>query len=169
MNSRRAEAEVIRDSILHVAGNLDLSLGGPEIPLDQGEQSRRRSLYFRHAHERRVPFLEAFDAADALECYRRSVTVVPQQALALANSALPYEQSRRLARQLTNEEGAADTAFIRLAFAHLLTRQPTAAELDRCLAYLKDEAEPTEADPALRARASLIHALMNHNDFITIR
>jgi hypothetical protein len=44
MNSRRAEAEVIRDSILHVAGNLDRSLGGSEIPLTEAETSRRRSF-----------------------------------------------------------------------------------------------------------------------------
>jgi hypothetical protein len=168
MNSRRAEAEVIRDSVLHVAGNLDRSLGGPEIPLDQGETSRRRSLYFRHAHERQIPFLEAFDGADVTECYRRSVTVVPQQALALANSALPYEQSRELARKLAADgAGVTDAAFVRLAFEHLLTRPPTAAERDRCLGFLKEQGEQAEADSV--RRASLLHALMNHNDFLTIR
>jgi hypothetical protein len=168
MNSRRAEGEVIRDSILHVTGNLDRSLGGPEIPLNQAETSRRRSLYFRHAHERQSPFLDAFDGADVMECYRRSVTVVPQQALALSNSALPHEQSRHLAQALTLDRSNTNNAdFIQLAFEHVLTRPPTAAEQDRCLKFL-DEGEQT-SDAALATRASLIHALMNHNDFITIR
>lgn len=169
MNSRRAEAEVIRDSVLHVAGNLDLSPGGPEIPLDQAETALRRSLYFRHAHERQVPLLEAFDGADAMECYRRSVTVVPQQALALVNSNLPYEQSRHVARMLTAGSRTATNAdFVRLAFEHLLTRPPTAPEMARCLQFLEQESH-AEEDAFLRLRASLIHALLNHNDFITIR
>jgi len=172
MNSRRAEGEVIRDSILHVSGNLDHTLGGPEIPLEEAETARRRSLYFRHAHERKTPFLEIFDSADVLECYRRSTTVVPQQALALANSLLPYVESRRLARALTAESaGQADADFVRLAFEHVLTRQPTPAELDRCLAFLKEPAPAAQPgdDSTLHARAGVIHALMNHSDFITIR
>jgi len=169
MNSRRAEGEVIRDSVLHVSGNLDLTPGGPEIPLDQSEKSRRRSLYLRHAVERQVAFLEAFDGADATECYRRSVTVIPQQALALSNSSLPYEQSRQLARKLTEAEGAKDSKhFIEVAFEHVLTRKPSAPELDRCVKFFEQE-ERTGDDGVLRARAGLIHALMNHNDFITIR
>jgi hypothetical protein len=166
MNSRRAEGEVIRDSILHVAGNLDFSLGGPEIALNLADRSQRRSLYFRHAHERQVAFLEAFDGADALECYRRSVTVVPQQALALANSRLPYDQSDELSLKLSTEpEAASDAGFVRLAFLHLLSRSPTKAELQRCLDFLQPP--PTGSDSTLRAK--VIHALMNHNDFISIR
>ncbi|MBI3467868.1 MAG: DUF1553 domain-containing protein, partial [Planctomycetes bacterium] len=171
MNSRRVEGEVIRDSILHVTGHLDHSLGGPEIPLEEAETSRRRSVYFRHAHERKTAFLEIFDSADVLDCYRRSITIVPQQALALANSELPYVESRRLAETLTAQStGKADADFVRLAFEHLLTRQSTAAELERCLEFLNRSAPPTQnQDPALHARAGVIHALMNHSDFITIR
>src|SRR5262249_41933583 len=36
MNSRRMEAELVRDSVLHVAGNLDLTMGGPDIPHQLG-------------------------------------------------------------------------------------------------------------------------------------
>jgi hypothetical protein len=163
MNSRRAEAEVIRDSILHVAGSLDCSPGGPEIALDKAEKSTRRSLYFRHAFERVTPFLKAFDGADAMECYRRPVTVLPQQALALANSPLPYEQASRLAGQLSPaDKKLSDAEFVRLAFEHVLTRPPTATEQEECLAFL-DEAAGQEG------RASLVHVLFNHNDFITIR
>ena len=46
MDNRRVEAEVIRDSILAVGGNLDLALGGPDIAPDQARQVPRRSLYF---------------------------------------------------------------------------------------------------------------------------
>ena len=50
----RLEAEVVRDSLLAVAGELDTTAGGPELPQDQGLASRRRSLYFAHHGEARM-------------------------------------------------------------------------------------------------------------------
>lgn len=164
MHHRRAEGEVIRDSLLCVAGSLDLRAGGPEVSLDQAETARRRSIYFRHATERQVPFLEMFDGADAMECYRRSITVVPQQALALANSRLPHDLARELTQRLS-EQATTDADFIRLAFERLLTRPPTQAEQDRCLEFLQDG---SSSDSALLVRSDLVHALMNHHEFITI-
>src|SRR5690606_13865506 len=37
------------------------------------------------------------------ECYRRAETIVPQQALALVNSQLSIEQSRKLAQRISEE------------------------------------------------------------------
>ena len=42
-------------------------------------------------------FLRLFDSPNVLSCYRRSDSVMPQQALALANSSLCLEQARLLA------------------------------------------------------------------------
>ncbi|OYW12429.1 MAG: hypothetical protein B7Z55_18285, partial [Planctomycetales bacterium 12-60-4] len=47
--SRRLEAEVIRDSILAVTGELDRTMGGVDIDPAKGFESRRRSLYFSHS------------------------------------------------------------------------------------------------------------------------
>jgi mono/diheme cytochrome c family protein len=90
MNVRRLEAELVRDAVLHAAGQLDLSLGGPDIDPNQGLTSRRRSVYFRHAHEKQMLFFQLFDPANMNECYRRSESITPQQALAV-------EQARVLA------------------------------------------------------------------------
>ena len=46
MNSRRMEAELVRDSMLAAARELDLTMGGPELADNLGQTSRRRSLYF---------------------------------------------------------------------------------------------------------------------------
>jgi hypothetical protein len=170
MNDRRLEAEAIRDSILHVAGNLDTTMGGPEIPLTEGDTSRRRGIYFRHAHERQTKFLSAFDGASALECYRRATTVVPQQALAMFNSPLPREQARLLAEQLTKETAKladADNAFIAAAFEAVLGRPPSSAELERCQRFLAEQGKIV-ADP-MRGRENLVHSLFNHSDFVTVR
>ncbi len=55
--TRRVEAEVVRDSVLYVAGGLDLTQGGPEVDQNQGLTTPRRSLYFRSAPEKQMLFL----------------------------------------------------------------------------------------------------------------
>jgi len=191
MNTRRLEAELIRDCLLYVGGSLDSSLGGPDIDQQLGEVSRRRSVYFRHAYEKQMQFLVLFDAANVNDCYRRSESVIPQQALAVANSSLSFGQSRLLARRLSHAVGSgadADRAFIQSAFEQILSRLPSTQELETCEKFLAGQAtrlaDPTRlttftggkkaevdpsADPRLRARENLVHVLFNHNDFVTIR
>ncbi len=169
----RMEAQVVRDSLLHVAGELDLTMGGPSIPITD-EASRRRSLYFVHSHNDHHKFLSVFDDASVLECYRRAESIVPQQALALANSALALNMADKIAARLAQDLGAAtDKEFVPAAFEIILGSHPTAAEqaecekaLARLLELLKENKQP---DPVRRARANLVHALLNHNDFVTIR
>ena len=87
--SRRVEAEVVRDSILFAAGELDLAMGGLDIdPHTQGN-SHRRSMYFTIYPEGGglLDMLEFFDPPDPCDCYRRSDSLIPQQALVLTNSA----------------------------------------------------------------------------------
>ena len=64
MNPRRMEAEAVRDNVLRVAGKLDPTMGGPDLDPEAGLTSPRRSLYFRHAKEKRVMFLRLFDSAN---------------------------------------------------------------------------------------------------------
>src|SRR6185437_8688271 len=191
---RQIEAEAVRDSVLHSAGLLDLSLGGQEIEHAQAAATRRRSLYISHHGEAREPLLETFDAANPGECYRRTQTVAPQQALALVNAELTLQPSRILARRLWQEivariaeESQRDAAFVDAAFEHLLTRLPNEQERQTSLELLRRQLEvyraaPTSAtaadpadashpanDPALRAKESLVHVLYSHHDFMTIR
>ena len=87
MNSQRMDANVLRDTLLHLAGTLDLKLGGPTVD-PKREDSLRRSFYFTQSPEDLNKFLEMFDNANTKECYRRDESILPQQALALANSKL---------------------------------------------------------------------------------
>ena len=127
MNSRRMEAEVVRDSLLSVAGTLDPARGGPEIPETEAQSVLRRSLYFRSTPNEKAGFLETFDAANPNECYRRQESVVPQQALALMNSRLTLEHARQLAEKISADAGEGDlperqVAFITAAFESILSR-----------------------------------------------
>jgi hypothetical protein len=180
----RMEAEEVRDSLLHVAGGLDPALGGPDIPLTEGLKSRRRSLYFTHHGEARMTFLELFDAPDVCDAYRRTTSVVPQQALALVNNDLLLELSRSLAERLWSSAAAGgpgrEDAFLTAAFEQVLTRSPSPREravasrfLARQAALLERGARAsgageTAAASAARARRDLVHALFSHNDFLTI-
>ena len=87
----------------------------------------------------------------------RNVSVVPQQALALANSELSQRQARILADRLS----AAGQSFIPLAFQTVLGRAASAQETAAAERFLAANDQ--------QARVNFIHVLFNHNDFVTIR
>jgi hypothetical protein len=96
----RLESQAVRDSILALAGTLDATLGGPPVPQTQQPSSKRRSLYFFHSNNERNLFLTMFDDALVKECYRRDQSIVPQQALALANSQLVLDAAKPIGERL---------------------------------------------------------------------
>ena len=155
MNSRRMEAQVVRDSLLLLAGKLDLTLGGSSV--QPSPDVRRRSLYFFHSRDGREKFLETFDDADVFACYRRSESIVPQQALAMMNSQTANTAAKHIASSFKPDLESG--AFVRAAFLKVLARQPTEMELSESLVFL--EAQPT--------REHFIQALINLNDFLVIR
>ena len=165
MNARRMESQVLRDSLLHLAGVLDLTRGGPS--LNPGDSVRRRSLYFKHSRDQQDKFLKTFDDADHLQCYRRSESIAPQQALALSNSKLAIEMAGRIVDRVESED------FVGGVFELLLGRKLDATERRECETAQADlEAAATKAkkaNPVQRARRGLVHALLNHNDFVSIR
>ncbi len=192
MNSRRMEAEVVRDSVLASSGRLLETRGGPEIPESEGETSFRRSLYFRLTPNERMPLLETFDVADPNACYRRKESVVPHQALALMNSGLALDSARTLAESLSaplegRDDEAARRTFVTAAFEQILARVPTEEESKVCLGFLEKNRtlieggqqapfpaanvgrRPPATNAAQRARENLVHVLFNHNDFVTVR
>lgn len=164
MNAGRLESQAVRDSLLHLAGDLDLARGGPSIPVAQADASRRRSLYFVHSHNEHARLLSLFDDANVLDCYRRDQSIVPQQALALSNSKLAQESSAKIAARI---DAVDDVAFIRQAFVLLLANEPNDQELQTCTDALA--AWTTAGIAPDRARTNLVQALINHNDFISIR
>jgi hypothetical protein len=175
MNPGRMEAEVVRDSLLFCANRLDARMGGQELENGESLTTQRRSLYYSVFPEQggKSPLGELFDGPDALECYRRSRSVIPQQALALTNSELVHQVSAVLAATLWDEmemDPKSDTTtgnkmFILAAFERILSRPPTSKEVELCSSFLAGRQSGGE----VRARESLVRALFNHNDFITIR
>ena len=159
MNPARMEAEVVRDSVLHLAGALDATMGGQELENTQAETSTRRSLYFSCHPETggRSEMAAMFDAPEPTDCYRRNRTVLPQQALALTNGKLVHDHSAALVRRVGADSDDAD-GFITAAFEHILSRAPSAAETAECRDFLRNG-----------TRESLVRVLLNHHDFVTVR
>jgi hypothetical protein len=127
-----------------------------------------------------MQFLELFDAANPCDCYQRTASVLPQQALAMSNSELAQREGRSLAGRLA-AEGMTDENFIVAAFEQVLGRTPTAPERTASLNYfarqrqlfvgagLRPVALGPSADASLRVRENFVQVLLNHNDFVTVR
>lgn len=183
MNPQRMQAEEIRDSVIYLSGKLDCAPDGPSIDPNQSDRVFRRSLYFQHTLDRGDRLMQAFDAADPNECYRRIESIVPQQALTMANSRLTFEHARLIARSLSAIHSE-DADFLAAAFEQVICRPPTDGESAACLAFMKNAMIPSdekvvveEKDPLAaasidarqRARDRLVQVLLNHTDFLTIR
>lgn len=157
MNPRRMESQLVRDSLLSLSGRLDLALGGPSLDPAKAESSPRRSLYFIQNADVEHRFLAVFDNSNVLECYRRNESVVPQQALALTNSKLSSDCANALAGAMAKLDAP---AFIDQSFLAIQGRLPSEAERQTSL----------EGFRALKEDRSLfLQALLNHNDFVTLR
>ncbi|PAW86339.1 MAG: hypothetical protein B9S33_08340 [Pedosphaera sp. Tous-C6FEB] len=178
MNPGRMEAEVVRDSILHLAGALDPRMGGQELENKDALTTTRRSLYysFNPESDGRSEFSALFDAPDPNDCYRRTRSVIPQQALALTNSKLVHDHAAAIVARASSparspgvSPGLDHAAFITAAYEQILTRPPTRAELAECEAFIAKQSTPTPKDGEARARESLVRALLNQNDFLTVR
>jgi hypothetical protein len=152
MNRRRLDAEAIRDSVLHVAGSLDLKRpqGSPAQQIE-GEIGRRartdaltkevtyRSAYLPIVRGMVPEFLSLFDVADPeLVTGQRDVTTIAPQALYLMNSSVVLEQSEKIAGNLLSDSRLADDgARVDYAFCLLLGRPPSREQRGELLAFLK--------------------------------
>ena len=167
----RMESQVIRDSLLRLSGQLEEKLGGPPIDPKAQAMSFRRSIYFRQSREHQHKFVGMFDDADFLRCYRRQESIIPQQALTLANSKLAFIAASKINEELSQDKTMKDPEFIDRSMRLILGRPPTVKELGVCLESLERLKNLTSGrnDGLQRSRTNLILALINSNDFVTIR
>ena len=141
---RRLEAEPLRDSILAISGNLDLSMGGPGFDLFEsnsnyvkvykakevfGPSEWRRMIYQNKPRMQLDGVFGAFDCPDAGQVTaRRGRSITPLQALNLLNSRFLMDQSGILAARLRREAGEQVEAEVDRAFALFFNRNPDAGE-----------------------------------------
>jgi hypothetical protein len=135
MNRKRLLAEDIRDSLLLVAGTLDLACGGPNIKpgtkTEYGYQfsSTRRSVYVPVFRNTLPEIFEVFDFADPnIQRGQRTSSTVASQALLLMNHPLVIEQSQHAASRLSEEPLLDTEARVRYAYFQVLGRPPNEQE-----------------------------------------
>jgi hypothetical protein len=146
MNRARLEAETIRDSVLSVAGKLDLAAGGPGFrdfgfkddhsphyayneynPDDPA--THRRSIYRLVVRSAPDPFMETLDCADPSQIVaKRNETLTPLQALALLNNPFMVKMAEHFAERA--EKMGQDTPS-RIDAACRLTYGRSATPLER--------------------------------------
>ena len=136
---QRLEAEQLRDAILMVSGQLDLTIGGPAAKLD--EKNKRRTVYGFVSRRKLDPTLALFDFPNPNQTSeRRMPTDVPLQRLFLLNSPLVLDAAAQLSKRV--EASSNDDARIASAYRILFTRAATPAERKIGLDYLKTNPWP---------------------------
>ena len=130
-NWQRLDAESLRDSLLYVAGNLDLTVGGPPVRIT--DSNNRRAVYGFVSRWKPNATMTLFDFPLPVNTVEeRNVTNVPAQRLFLMNSSFVEAQAKSFAKRLTGDE----TQKVRQAYRILYGRQPNSLELDRGLSFL---------------------------------
>ncbi len=172
MNRTRLDAETVRDSVLAVAGKLDLTAGGPPVRLFSFKDDHspvydysrfdadspgayRRSIYRFIVRSAPDPFMDRLDCPDAsLLTPKRNTTLTAIQALALRNNPFMVRMAEHTAARVR-------------ALAGGLDRQ--AASLGRLLfeRHFTDEEARQYGDYARRhGLENLARLLFNTNEFL---
>jgi len=162
---RRLEAEVIRDSLLAVSGELDQAMFGPGT---LKEDSKRRSIYFTVKRSKLIPMMVIFDAPEALTVMaERPTTTIAPQALAMMNSPQVREWARGFAKRI---EGKANLeVVIREGYLTAVSRPPTERELADSVGFVREQMK-TYGGPTAREQAltDFCQVLMCLNEMVYI-
>ena len=175
---RRVEAEVVRDTLLAVAGSLNEERYGPPVAIQRLSSDEvvttatpaghRRSIYIQVRRSQPVTLLQLFDQPRIeTNCTRRSVSTVSSQALTLLNSETLIRHASafadRLEKESPNDRAA---AAVRLAFARPI-RSEEREKLNRFLTEQAARHGPA-ADAPRRALIDLCQMLLCANEFVYV-
>ena len=191
---QRLEGEVIRDTLLAVAGTLDETLFGPSVPThltpfmgdpywltSRGIQSGaldgngRRSVYLETRRNFLSPWMLTFDLAiPDTTVGQRNVSNIPAQSLALMNDPLVRQQAESCARHLLTEPGVAAEVRIERLLVRAFARPPEAEEVLQLMAFLQRQSACyglTSAEVASDERvwADVCHIVFMLKEFIYVR
>lgn len=135
MNRHRLELEPMRDAILSVGGDLDLSVGGEAVDIVKAPTPRRRTIYGFIDRQNLPGLFRTFDfAGPDTHSPGRFKTSVPQQTLYLRNSQFLVDEARRIAGSL--DRGTSSTIRIRNLFRKTLARDPNSGDIQLAEAFL---------------------------------
>ncbi|MBL8213194.1 MAG: PSD1 domain-containing protein [Bryobacterales bacterium] len=135
-NVRRLDAESLRDSLLAVSGELDLTAAGKPLAVSDGKNFRR-SVYGFVSRRKLDDTLALFDFPNPnATAEKRSMTITPPQQLFFLNAEFVAGRARAVALRAT---GATAEARIAALYKTLFGRRPTAQELALGRGYVTAE------------------------------
>ena len=165
---RRLEAEVIRDSILAVAGTLDRKMSGQGFHLfnvdrenvvhyhakeETGPAQWRRMIYLFKIRQEQDAVFGAFDCPDGNQVTpTRNRSTTPLQALNLFNSRFTIQQAKKLAERLGDDKDR-----IPHAYELLYNRPATLDELSDAQGFIEEH-----------GFVAFCRAMLNTNEFLFI-
>jgi hypothetical protein len=171
---RRLEGEVVRDAMLAVSGQINLTMSGPSfrsfdalkfpanayVPVDKiGSEFNRRSVYRMNVNSGKEPLMDAFDCPDpSVKTPRRSVTTTPLQALGLMNNSFVLRQAGHLAERAMTESNGDLSKAVQTAYRLALGRLATGDESKRASTVARE-----------RGLESVCWALLNSTEFVYVR
>ena len=176
-NKRRLEAEVLRDALLVVSGQLNPKAGGEPVPVMLTEEGQvvlgvdtmdtagrqtgkyiplngeefRRSVYVQIRRSRPLEIFATFDAPDmtTANCEVRPVTTVSPQSLLLMNNLGMREHAQHFGERLIIECGDASVEEqVRHAWRTIYGREPVTEELEAGAAFLTMQTAHYTVEPA---------------------
>lgn len=168
--ARRLEAEIIRDSMLAISGQLNLKMYGRGYDLFDKRgglsgfnpvetstlENQRRMIYAHKVRREPEAVFGAFDCPDAGQSTAaRRASTTPIQALNLFNSRFTLDQSAAFAVRVKKEAGDDIAQQIQRAYQLVLAREPTAGEQNDAMPIVKKH-----------GLTVLCRALFNSNEFL---
>ena len=186
MPMRRMDAEVLRDSLLAIAGRLRLEFFGEADGVEARDDGLvvstpsggtwRRSIYVIQRRTQPVTILGNFDRPQMNpNCVQRSNSNVATQALHLLNNKMVYDLAVAFAERVRAEAGTNRQQQLERAFLLALGRPPSQEELELSLRSMEElvrewqQEQPDRKEEApQRALENVCHAMMNLAAFIYI-
>ena len=186
MPLQRMEAEVLRDSLLSVSGQLDLTPFGPPdqvvesgnglVTASRSDKGWRRSIFVLQRRTKIPTLLENFDFPQmGPNCLDRGESVVAPQALHLLNNKMVHELAGHFAERVRAESGVDPKKQLRHAWRLAVGRLPSDEEeqigLELLAAFREKwlaDGKVKEDDVSRKALGSFCHGLMNSAAFLYI-
>jgi len=173
---QRLEAEIVRDNMLAVGGNINLEVGGePIFPFmakdvlagqyrgkwintPEGPAAWRRGVYVYQRRSLPYPMFDTFDHPDMnVTAGARNVSTVPTQALTLLNNPFVLSEAAFFAARI-RQQASEPASQVDLAYRIALARPAT-----------KDEIAIGTSLIASQSLDAFAHVVMNLDEFLYLR
>ncbi|MEZ6118117.1 MAG: PSD1 and planctomycete cytochrome C domain-containing protein [Pirellulaceae bacterium] len=167
MTLKRMDAETIRDALYHTSGQLNLTLGGPSVPVTEDSEGKavigkrqikdglkagvdseadsayRRSLYIQVQRKLPLDMLATFDQPVMNpNCHCRSESTVATQALWFLNDSLAQERASAVTDALWKDlpdqpQEIPYSQLVQRLYVRLFAFEPSVDELANCIQFLE--------------------------------